>query len=284
MSGFMKEEANEFLENHYFIPSSFEKSGGAWPLRIGTNVVKTHYHIGPRTSPYYFLMFVLEGTGMFHQGGGSYPLKSGDLFCLFPQVVHEYYTDPHDTLKKIWFAFDGKQALDLLKRIGLVPHRPFLPGGANVDAIHLMQEFLQASRVRGACTDLNRMVYFLRVFDCLSNPSNNGLDAMVSSTSWLERGRDYMEIHYAEGITIQEMAAYAGVDRTTFAKKFKQIYGISPVQYLQKLRIEQSKLLLKETQYKLSEIAESVGYADLFTFSKAFKKFVGIAPLSYRKL
>ncbi|MFD2610956.1 helix-turn-helix domain-containing protein [Paenibacillus gansuensis] len=46
--------------------------------------------------------------------------------------------------------------------------------------------------------------------------------------------------------------------------------------------MNQAKLLLRQTTYKLSEIADSVGYNDLFTFSKAFKKVVGVAPNLYR--
>lgn len=57
----MKEDHHEFLELIFFTPSEFEKAGGAWPIRIGRNIAKTNYHIGPRTTPYYYLLFVLEG-------------------------------------------------------------------------------------------------------------------------------------------------------------------------------------------------------------------------------
>lgn len=61
MTESMKEDHHEFLDIIFFTPSEFEKAGGAWPIRIGRNIAKTNYHIGPRTTPYYYLLFVLEG-------------------------------------------------------------------------------------------------------------------------------------------------------------------------------------------------------------------------------
>lgn len=87
---------------------------------------------------------------------------------------------------------------------------------------------------------------------------------------------------FAEGITIKEISNYAGGDRTHFGKSFRKAYGMSPVQYLQQLKMNAAKTLLKETEHKLSEIAHSVGYPDLFTYSKAFKKYVGMPPNQYR--
>lgn len=61
MTGNMREDHHEYLEIYFFTPSEFEKSGAAWPIRLGHNIAKPNYHIGPRTSPYYYLLFVLEG-------------------------------------------------------------------------------------------------------------------------------------------------------------------------------------------------------------------------------
>ncbi|UUZ81018.1 AraC family ligand binding domain-containing protein [Paenibacillus sp. P26] len=104
----MREDHHEFLEIYFFTPTEYEKSGAAWPIRLGYNIAKPNYHIGPRTSPYYYLLFVLEGQGTFLQGNQTYPLRKNDMFCLFPQVTHEYVTPPQDPLRKVFFAFDGR--------------------------------------------------------------------------------------------------------------------------------------------------------------------------------
>ncbi|WP_374992061.1 helix-turn-helix domain-containing protein [Paenibacillus sp. LHD-38] len=58
---------------------------------------------------------------------------------------------------------------------------------------------------------------------------------------------------------------------------------MSPMKFVQQLRMNEAALLMKQTDYKLAEIAQSVGYPDLFSFSKAFKKQLGVSPNTYRK-
>ncbi|SFE88677.1 AraC-type DNA-binding protein [Paenibacillus algorifonticola] len=91
-----------------------------------------------------------------------------------------------------------------------------------------------------------------------------------------------MEIPYAEGINVESVSLYVGVNRTHFTKQFSKAYGITPVQYIQQLKMGEAKRLLAQTGYTLSEIASSIGFPDLFSFSKAFKKNMGVAPKQYR--
>lgn len=278
----MREDHHEWLDIHYLTPTDFEKSGAAWLIRVGMNIAKPNYHIGPRITPYYYLLMVLEGEGTFHQNGGTYPLRPGDLFCLFPQVTHEYYTDPDKPLRKAFFAFDGKHSRQLLWRAGLTPQHPHAPGAASPGAVALMNELREkVSAPAGADSDLLRTSLFLRIFHALPGQSGepHGNDGQET---WLQKGRIYMDIHYAEGITIESVSAFVGVDRTHFTKMFRKAYGMPPMQYVLSLRMNEAKLLLKQTDYRLAEIARSVGYPDLFSFSRAFKKVEGLSPKQYR--
>lgn len=279
----MKEDHHEQLEIHYFTPSAFEKAGPAWPIRLGANIAKTGYHIGPRITPYYYLIMVLEGEGVFIQGGQTYTLRKNDLFCLFPQVTHEYYTMEHALLRKSFFAFDGKLALQLLDRIGLGPYSPHLPNGLTADALSLMEQFFSlVSNKEKPPSDLSRLAIFHQLFDTLSE-SKIPHGTPASAGSWLQKAKDYLEIHYADGITIESVAEYVGIDRTHFSKAFNKAFGLSPMKFVQQLRMNEATLLMKQTDYKLAEIAQSVGYPDLFSFSKAFKKQLGVSPNTYRK-
>lgn len=99
-----------------------------------------------------------------------------------------------------------------------------------------------------------------------------------TSPSPFQKGKEYMDIHFAGGITVEGVSAHAGVDRTHFAKQFRKAYGLSPVQYIQQLKMNQAKRLLVQTPLTLTEVAHSVGYPDLFSFSKAFKSRSGSRP------
>ncbi|NQX65251.1 AraC family transcriptional regulator [Paenibacillus alba] len=280
----MREDHHEFLEIYYFTPSDFEKSGSAWPIRLGYNMAKSNYHIGPRTTPYYYLIFVLEGEGTFQQNNQTFALGQHDMFCLFPQVTHEYMSDAHNPLRKIFVAFDGKQSLQLLERIGLNPHTPHLSGVLSPASIQLMWDFMNAvSDSERQLTDLARLRCFYHVFDELTGIRKPTSAQANRAMSWLEQGVAYMQIHYAEGITVERVSEHVGVERTHFTKQFGKTYGVTPMQYLQNLKMDEAKLLLEQTSYTLSEIANSVGYPDLFSFSKAFKKQIGVPPTQYRQ-
>jgi AraC-like DNA-binding protein len=282
---FMREEHHEYLEIHFFNPTPFEKAGPAWPIRLGANVAKPHYRIGPRITPYYYLLMVLDGEGTFIQNGRTYPLRANDLFCLFPQVTHEYYTREDAPLRKAFFAFDGRQALHLLERVGLFPHAPHAANALTPEALGKMEEFFEQVRNPGLTnTDLARLSVFYRIFDLLSVQGKQAGHSGGQSASWLQKAVEYLEIHYAGGMTIERVAEEVGVDRTHLSKTFRKAYGISPMQYVQRLKMNEARLLLVQTSYKLAEIALSVGYPDLFSFSKAFKKHTGMSPSEYRML
>ncbi|MNC37907.1 HTH-type transcriptional activator Btr [compost metagenome] len=224
---------------------------------------------------------MLEGQGTFHQNHHTYTLGKNDVFCLFPQVIHEYYTHPDHLLQKVFIAFDGKQALRLLEKIGLSLHSPHAAGILTPEAIQMMWDFFSLVK-SDTHSDLGRLILFHRIFDQLLAAVQNTASGEDPNVSWLQKGHEYMEIHYAEGITVERVAAYVGVDRTYFTKQFRKTYGITPIQFIQDLKMKEARRLLEQTSYTLSEIAQSVGYPDLFSFSKAFKKQLGAAPTRFR--
>lgn len=280
----MKEEHNEYLEIYFLNPSSFEMSGAAWPIRLGHNIAKPHYHIGPRITPYYYLMFVLDGEGTFIQNNRTYTLRKNDLFCLFPQVTHEYYTNPDKPLTKLFVAFDGKGALKLLERTGLYPQQPHQAGLLNEEAVGLLWSLARLiSEGEAGYTDLRRLSLFYQLFDCLSHLALDAKPAAEQADSWLLKGKEFLSTHFRDGITVEQVSQYIGIDRTHFSKQFRKAFQLSPVQYIQQLKIKEAKLLLSQTDYKISEIAQSVGYPDVFSFSRAFKKLTGCSPNGYRR-
>lgn len=281
MKNRMNEDNQEFLELCFFTPSIYERSGAAWPIRLGHNIAKPNYHIGPRTTPYYYLLFVLDGQGTFHQNHQSYQLHKNDIFCLYPHVIHEYYTSPKDPLHKVFLAFDGKQSLRLLEKVGLTLHSPYVANILTAEVVQFMWDFFNLVNSEND-TDLGRLVLFHRIFDQLSALTKDATGNDLHDVSWLQKGYEYMEIHYAEGINVGRVSDYVGIDRTYFTKQFHKAYNITPIQFIQELKLKEAISLLEKTTYTLSEIAHSVGYPDLFSFSKAFKKKLGIAPTQYR--
>ncbi|NYI96222.1 AraC-like DNA-binding protein [Streptomonospora nanhaiensis] len=82
--------------------------------------------------------------------------------------------------------------------------------------------------------------------------------------------------------TTAELAAEAGVSRTTFAKRFRELMGEAPAAYLTEWRMDLAADLLADPQVTVAAVARRVGYADPFGFSAAFKRVRGVSPSSYR--
>ncbi|WP_073276890.1 AraC family transcriptional regulator [Anaerocolumna jejuensis] len=92
----------------------------------------------------------------------------------------------------------------------------------------------------------------------------------------------YINAHYAEGINIRLLSADFFVSQQYLTRVFKAAMGISPIKYMNKIRIEQAKKLIRTTNENLSSIAFEVGFDNIYYFSRTFKQYEGISPLHYR--
>ena len=79
------------------------------------------------------------------------------------------------------------------------------------------------------------------------------------------------------------MAMSVGVSEDYLGRIFLQELGLSPMEYLNRYRIKEAKVLLNHTCASITEIADQVGFDDPAYFSRAFRKQVGISPRAYRK-
>jgi transcriptional regulator GlxA family with amidase domain len=91
-----------------------------------------------------------------------------------------------------------------------------------------------------------------------------------------------METRYADNLQIDALAGDAGLSSRHFKRRFKQATGESPLEYLQRVRIEQAKQRLETTRDTMNEITWQIGYEDSSSFRRLFKKFTGLAPRAYR--
>jgi AraC-like DNA-binding protein len=83
--------------------------------------------------------------------------------------------------------------------------------------------------------------------------------------------------------TVESLAEVAGMSRSAFALRFKELLGQAPLEYVTEWRMQKAVQLLYHGDKKLFEIARSVGYESDATFSKAFKRVLGASPASYRQ-
>lgn len=94
----------------------------------------------------------------------------------------------------------------------------------------------------------------------------------------------YMNQHLQENLNLEEVAGFVGLSPTYFSRMFSNDMRMTYIEYLTKIRIEESKKYLVDTNENISDIAIRLGFSDQSYFSKVFKKVEGITPGKYRKM
>ena len=128
-----------------------------------------------------------------------------------------------------------------------------------------------------------------QLFGCLKKLQNDELARMMEqhrneATRPIRLARQYIGQHYMEAITLEDVCAAIGFSVSYFSTLFKKETGEGFSKYLTRVRMEQAKLLLQDTDCPVAEICERVGYSDLKHFTGNFKKITGLNPGQYRKL
>ncbi len=98
----------------------------------------------------------------------------------------------------------------------------------------------------------------------------------------IQKIQDHIEQHYDDKITIEYLANLINTGRRTFERRFKEATNNTPIEYLQRVRIEAAKLSFEASRKNVSEIMFNVGYTDTKAFRDTFKKLTGLTPIEYR--
>jgi YesN/AraC family two-component response regulator len=93
----------------------------------------------------------------------------------------------------------------------------------------------------------------------------------------------YLREHYMDAVSLDSCAERFGTSPYTLSRAFKQVTGINFIDYLTQIRIDESKALLRETELRINDVAERVGYQHTY-FNRIFKKYEGITPSQYREM
>jgi AraC-like DNA-binding protein len=100
----------------------------------------------------------------------------------------------------------------------------------------------------------------------------------------LLRARDFMDLHYAEPLAIEDIARRAHASKAHFIREFRTTFGETPHQYLLTRRIERAQHLLHTTDLSVTEVCLAVGLQSLGSFCTSFKRVVGMTPGEYRRV
>ena len=105
-----------------------------------------------------------------------------------------------------------------------------------------------------------------------------------SSSPVIDKAREYVISHIDERISLSDVASYAGVSEGYMSKSFKKVMGKSLVDYINTMKVDKAKEIIKTSAYtRINEIALSLGFDNIYYFSKVFRKVTGQSPSEYIK-
>ena len=209
---------------------------------------------------YHLIHYVEEGCGTLTVGGEVYRVRRGQAFVIRRYQDATYTADSEKPWEYIWFGFNGAVADRLMTLEG---HVFDVPGKPYTKLRELAQHGDTKELVASA---LGHMM----LADLFSGRANLRPD-------YVKETRDAINSLYMTDISVAEIAEKLGLDRRYLSRIFRRDMGITVMDYLIKVRMEEARRLLL-SGISVSRTAELVGYNDAFYFSKSFKRYFGIAP------
>lgn len=237
-----------------------------------------------RTLNEYQMLYLVEGEGRLSTDHvNDQPIKSGDIFLLFPGEWHTYHPLPDSKWKSYWIGYRGKNMDDRVKYGFLSPEKPVYHVGYCHEILQLYDSAMKAAmeeaaysqqRLAGIVNDLVGVMYS-KERNIILGRDGNKVDIISNAQVII---REKLESR----TTIQEIAEQLGMGYSNFRKLFKEYTGVSPALYQQELRLEKAKELLSTTNISIKEIAYQLNFDSPDYFSSKFKMKVGCKPSEYR--
>lgn len=220
--------------------------------------IRDHYHRGAHVASICTGVFLLSETGLLDG-------KSATLHWGFADVFRKRY--PHVKLEQDQMYLDHGR---LYCSAGV---------SAGLDlSLYLVEKFCgRQAAVQSAKTmilDMGRVSQ--APYAHFFFPKDHGDPLVVRAQEWLER-------HTSEHIDYERLAQELRMSRRSMERRFRQSLGVTPLGYLQKLRVETAKSLLEEGTRTFSEITYQVGYEDIPFFRKLFIRLTGLRPNEYQR-
>lgn len=227
-----------------------------WNLKAGQTVLllpdRYHYSVKPAEENTRFYWVHFQTVGEWQQSEQAHASLSHDVH------YNRFLTSPYSLhLQKQWTLPYPEQAFRLMRALNKA-------GGERQSSAFWTQQ--------------QTFEELLRMMDLRQN------DTYTSSAVTLaEKAEAYIKNNYRSEITSKTMAAALNFHYNYITRCMKQVYDMTPIDYLAKYRLEQAKLLLLKTEWPVSEIAHYVGFENVPYFSNCFANQIGLSPTKFRK-
>lgn len=262
-----------------------------------------NYSIDMHSHDFIELNIVLKGQGMHYMMDSSFPVTKGFVFAIPPGVKHGYLsTDSLDVFHiLIHNQFIKQYKLQLLELSGylmLFTVEPYFRTSNDFRYIlqlpdedefcftilNRMQQLTReaSSKKELDYLNLSLIAYFCGLYEQQLNNDMNGLAEHLHLHA-INTVIQYMNANHNRKVTLQELAGKANLQREYFCRIFHDVTGMSPMEYLNTIRLSKAREMILQSPKTLTEIALDNGFYDAAHFSRSFKAFYGFAPSVLRQ-
>lgn len=266
-------------DSFYFLhtPGPVAEKMFFYPTVLGRFSYLPGYELSRSRFDSFLFLFVESGKLFLRTEEAENTAGAGDVVLLDCYAPHTYGTKAGcDTL---WFHFDGVLArpyfMQLTGQNGPVFH-PNRPRFIRTELAELLSFFSAAKSVS------EDMLSF-RVTTLLHALFPEEKQEPLKNESGIRKVTAFIDAHFAEPLSLTELAALSGFSPYHFTRLFQKETGLTPHQYVIESRLSFAKYELSSTDRPVAEIAERSGFIDASAFCLTFKKHEGMTPGAYRK-
>lgn len=257
---------------------------------------------------YIQINYVRKGSGSHLINKNTVPISSGDIFIIPPYIPHKIITDPGDPLEVIEFEFNTKFILpdqqsieECAGYLDFAYLEPFMVAEEQVkprfklnrqlqmDVEAILNEVLEESREHKPGYVLIVKALLMKLLILISRAYTREIEGTETEQTFqryknmIALSKDYIDAHYAQNLSLKEIAEYVGYSQSHFCFLFKAITGKTAVEYINSVRVQKAIELLKNSKLSILDISLEVGFNTISNFNKTFKLITGFTPRDYRK-
>ena len=229
----------------------------------------------------YLILYTISGRGSLVYQEKSYELSEGQMFWIDCRQSHMYQTVGQGW-EFLWVHFYGNGASGYYQEYIQRNESPVQEEWEQVQ-VQPLRRLVEVNSRRGSTAELMSAGLLTELLTELLLRSAAGAgqqERMIPE--YLVKAADYMDRHFKEEISQEQLAEECHVSRYHFSREFKRYLGISFQEYLITARITCAKELLKDTRQTVEEITYAIGMQNVSHFIRLFREREGMTPLKYR--
>lgn len=265
----------EFFDTTDFPPSRLiqvNSCGSEHPNSHDFTILRSHgrgdYHI----------LYLISGYLDAEIGTQKVRIQSGQCGVWYPGVRHMYTFTTEGDATTYYLHFTGA-AVDEAMRFISPASPPVYTITERTVFECLFRQILRVHLVKSDNFILEENALLMQIISILAQSSNPSKPAIRKD---ILHAMEHMKSHLSEDFSVEQYAASVNLSSSRFSHLFTKTVGISPHQYLTRLRLEWAKTYLRDSTMSIAEISDTVGFSDPLYFSRLFSKTYGLSPKAYR--